>query len=64
VLLNAKWLTPLNNLNDYRCGKTTICKVNILGSWFMVHGMVWGFTTIIIYVDVIVIISIVPVFQI
>jgi hypothetical protein len=30
----------------------------------MVHGMVWGFTTIIIYVDVIVIISIVPLFQI
>jgi hypothetical protein len=30
----------------------------------MVNGMVWGFTTIIIYVDVIVIISIVPLFQI
>jgi hypothetical protein len=56
-------VSPLNNVrlwchNDFRRGKTTNYEVNIFGLWFMVVIVIWGLSTIIINVDVIVIISI------
>ncbi len=63
VLLNAKWIAPLSNvrlwhLSDSRCGRMTNSKVNILGLWLMVVVVIWGLSTIITNVGVIIIISI------